>query len=154
MSGNSAVLEFSSSLPPPSHWLLQSAHTVSLVLADSSVGLCFFLCCFFFCLFVPYFPFSVFSSVCVYLHPCPLSALVSLLHPPRGDNSPSVWGLTSGPSTMVHLWGLHPLKRRGERADIQNITFLRNFFFSFPEATNDCYRLCQIPSAFFWISAS
>lgn len=96
----------------------------------------------------------LFSFFSVYLPPCPLSPLVSLLHPPRGDNSPSLWGLTRGPSTMVHLWGLHPLRGTVERADTQNITCRRNFFFSFPEATNDCHQLCQILSASLRISAS
>lgn len=128
MSGNWAVLEFSSSLPPSSQWL-RSAHTVSFVLADSEVGLCFFFVVFF-CLFVPYFPFSVLSSVSVDLPRYPLSPLVSLVHPPRVDNSPSVWGLMSGPSTMVHLWGLHALQATAERVDIWNITDLFFIFYS------------------------
>lgn len=87
MSGNRAVLEFRSSLPPPSLWLLCSAHTVSLVLVWLLTWTLFAHCCLF-CLYVLFFrPFlSVSTSFPAYS----LSLLVSLLHPPLGDNSPCV----------------------------------------------------------------
>ena len=59
MSGNSAVLEFSSSLPPPSHWLLHSCPHCLPCSGWLLSWTLFSLCCFFLCLFVPYFPFSV-----------------------------------------------------------------------------------------------
>lgn len=52
----------------------------------------FSLCCFPPCLFVPYFPFSVLSSVVVRLPPCLLSPFVSLLHPPHLTIAPQCEG--------------------------------------------------------------
>lgn len=110
LSGNSAVLEFSCSLLlhltdyalptlPFLFWLTPKLDSV-FSLFFFSVFLCVSL-------FVPCFPLRIFSSVKVCLRPCPLSPLVSVLHPPCGDNSPTVRVM----STMVHLWGLHPLQR-------------------------------------------
>lgn len=44
------------------------------------------------CLFVPYFPFSVLSSVVVHLPPCLHSPFVSLLHPPHLTIAPQCEG--------------------------------------------------------------
>lgn len=106
MSGNSAVLECSSSLPPPSHSLLQSAHTVSLVVGSWTLfSLCFF--CFFLSSLSPVFPpLSFLLSPSISLSAHSLSPwYLSPLRPPRRDNSPSVRGSTSGPGTMVRLCG-------------------------------------------------
>lgn len=66
----------------------------------------------------------LFSFYCLfrYLPLCPLAPVVSLLHPPCGDNNPSVWGLTRHLYTMPHLSGLCPLQGTGERVDTWNIT--------------------------------
>lgn len=66
MSGNSAVLEFSSSLPPPSRWLLHSCPHCLPCSGWLLSWTLFSLCCFFLCLFVPYFPMSVlFFCLCL-----------------------------------------------------------------------------------------
>lgn len=138
MSGNSAVLKFSTSLPPLSHWLLNSTHTVSLVLADSEVGLCFFFVIFCCCLFSVIFLFSVLPSSCVFLPPCPLSPSVSVLNAPRPQ---SLLSVSADKSTMVHLWGLQGTEKRADTRDITEYFCIIPFCFLLPTVPNylfDC----------------
>lgn len=116
---------------------------------DSVFSLLFFFVCL--SLIFPFLSFLLSLSISFPAHGFPW--YLSYTHP-HVDNSPSVWGLTRGWSTMVHLWGL-PLiagdSREGGHTEHKKSL---DFFFSSPEATNDCYQLCQIPSASLCISAS
>ena len=139
MSGNSAVLEFSSSLQPPSHWLCPHCLPRCGWLLSWTL---FSLCCSF-CLFVSNFPpFSVFSPSA-----SPPAPLVSVLHPPPGDNSPSVWGLEAGAQ-----WFISEDCALCRERETHNKSLHFSLFSSVPEATNVCYRLWT-PSASFWIAA-
>lgn len=110
----------------------------------------FLLCCFPPCLFVPYFPFSVLSSVVVRLPPCLLSPFVSLLHPPHLTIAPQcegwreTWAQWFISKDCTHYRGQDRGWMRGEKK------ILLHCFHFFPEATNDCGKF----SLHNWISAS
>lgn len=101
------------------------------------------------CLFVPYFPFSVLSSVVVHLPPCLHSPFVSLLHPlhltiaPQCEGWRETWAQWFISKDCTHYRGQDRGWTRGKKK-------LLHCFHFFPEATNDCGKF-SLPN---WISAS
>lgn len=84
----------------------------------------------FFFLFVPYFScFCPFPFLCLSLSPYPLCPLVSLLHPPHVDNSPSVCRLARDNGLSLRITPITRDNIEGRHTDYTVHTVSPTFFF-------------------------